>query len=265
MSCLDRYLAGNREALTVIRVPTEEEERTRSDSRQRAQLLAERKRLVAQRLSAVRYYGHDLPDEWWRPKAFELLRHERPDFLLAVLERWQRVLVVVHAELEALTRQVESAQTQELPTGLGALTAQVLDREIRDWHRFQNRRQVASYTGLVPGEDSSGERRWRGSITKHGNPRVRHILVEACWRLPVFQPDYKAYQQRRAALTTAKARGNKAMRKKLLVGLARQFAVDWWRIRTGRTTPEKLGLQMSWPAAYVLRGKAPGVTAPAAA
>jgi hypothetical protein len=30
-----------------------------------------------------------------------------------------------------------------------------------------------------------------------------------------------------------------------------------WRIRTGRTTAEKLGLQMSWPSAYVLRGKAP--------
>ena len=43
----------------------------------------------------------------------------------------------------------------------------------------------------------------------------------------------------------------------LAVGLARQFIVDWWRIRTGKTTPEKLGLQMSWPAAYVLRGKAP--------
>jgi len=66
-----------------------------------------------------------------------------------------------------------------------------------------------------------------------------------------------------AALDEAKARNNKSARKKLGVGLARQFIVDWWRIRTGRTTPEKLGLKMSWPTAYVLRGKAPTAIPPA--
>lgn len=157
------------------------------------------------------------------------------------------MLAVVNAELEALTAHVESAQATELPTGLGALTAQVLDREIGDSQRFDNRRQVASYTGLVPCEDSSGERRFRGSITKHGNPRVRHILIEASWRLPQFQPNHQAVKQRRAARDEAKRRNNKAAKKKLAVGLARQFVVDWWRIRTGKTTPEKLGLQMSWP------------------
>ncbi len=86
---------------------------------------------------------------------------------------------------------------------------------------------------------------------------MRHILVEASWRLQQFQPNYKAVASRRAALDTAKRKGDKAARKKLCVGLGRQFIVDWWRIRTGRTTPAKLGLQMSWPAAYVLRGKAP--------
>jgi transposase len=263
VSCLDRYLAGNQEALNVIRVPTDEEERARSDSRQRAQLLAERKRLAAQGLSLARYYGHDLPEEWWREKKFDLLRREVPDFLLIALQRWQHLLVAVNEELATLSAHVESAQAQELPTGLGALTAQVLDREIGDWNRFKNRRQVASYTGLVPCEDSSGERRFRGSITKHGNPRVRHILIEASWRLQQFQPEYTAVKQRRAALDEARARNNKSARKKLGVGLARQFIVDWWRIRTGRTTPDKLGLQMSWPAAYVLRGKAPKAAPPA--
>ena len=52
VSALDRYLAGNHEALTVVRVPSEEEERVRSVSRQRSQLLAERQRLGAQGLSS---------------------------------------------------------------------------------------------------------------------------------------------------------------------------------------------------------------------
>ena len=257
VSCLDRYVAGNTEALTSIRVPTEAEEQSRSVTRQREQLLEHRKRLAAQGLSCARYYGHDLPDEWWRAKKFEPLRAELPEFLFTLLASVQRIALLVHEELEAHSAVVESAQTQELPTGLGALTAQILDREIGDWHRFGNRRHVASYTGLVPSEHSSGERRQRGAITKHGNPRVRHILIEASWRLQQFQPDYHALKSRRAALDTARRKGDKAARKKLCVGLARQFIVDWWRIRTGRTTPAKLGLHMSWPAAYVLRGKAP--------
>jgi transposase len=263
VSCLDRYVAGNTEALTSIRVPTETEERARSVSRQREQLLEHRKRLAAQGLSCARYYGHDLPDEWWRAKKFEALHAELPEFLCTLLASVQRIALLVHEELESCSADVETAQTQELPTGLGALTAQILDREIGDWDRFKNRRQVASYTGLVPSEHSSGERRQRGAITKHGNPRVRQILIEASWRLQHFQPDYRALKLRRAALDIARRKGDKPMRKKLCVGLARQFIVDWWRIRTGRTTPAKLGLQMSWPAAYVLRGKAPQASVPA--
>ena len=60
LSCLDRDLAGNPEALTVIRVPSDDEEKARSDTRQRGQLLAERQRFAAQGLSTARYYGYEL-------------------------------------------------------------------------------------------------------------------------------------------------------------------------------------------------------------
>lgn len=268
VSCLDRFVAGNPEALTSIRIPTEAEEQSRGVSRQREQMLEHRKRLAAQGLSCARYHGHDLPEEWWRARKFAALQEELPEFLFALLEKVQAIALHVHEQLEALSAGIESAQATMLPTGMGALTAQILDREIADWDRFKNRRHIASYTGLVPSEHSSGGSRQRGAITKHGNPRVRHILVELSWRLLAFQPDYHAVKSRRPALDTAKRKADKATRKKLLVGLARQFIVDWWRIRTGRTTPEKLGLQMSWPAASVLRGKAPkpgATTEPAAA
>jgi len=50
---------------------------------------------------------------------------------------------------------------------------------IGNWHRFSNRRRVGSYTGLCPGEDSSGNTRIQRCVTKHGNPRLRAALVEA--------------------------------------------------------------------------------------
>jgi transposase len=133
--------------------------------------------------------------------------------------------------------------------------------KVGDWNRFKNRRQVAGYTGLIPSENSSGEGHKQGSVTKHGNPRVRHLLVEAVWRLLQFQPDYKPIKRLLPILRDCKLRGQSARRRKLIVALARLFAIDWWRIRTGRVNPADLGLQMSWPSAAVLRNLNPDAQA----
>ena len=50
---------------------------------------------------------------------------------------------------------------------------------IGDVKRFERARQVASYLGLIPAEDSSAEKQRLGHITKHGNPFLRFLLVEA--------------------------------------------------------------------------------------
>ena len=64
----------------------------------------------------------------------------------------------------------------------------VVGREIFDWTRFHNRRQVSSYTGLCPGEYSSGGKRVPGSVTKHGNPRLRAALVELARQMEQYFP-----------------------------------------------------------------------------
>ena len=38
------------------------------------------------------------------------------------------------------------------------MTSVIIDREIGNWHRFNNRRQIASYTGLCPGEYIAGKK-----------------------------------------------------------------------------------------------------------
>jgi transposase len=53
--------------------------------------------------------------------------------------------------------------------------------EIGDVQRFESPRQLMGYLGLVPGERSTGETVRRGGITKAGNGRVRHMLVESAW------------------------------------------------------------------------------------
>ena len=79
-------------------------------------------------------------------------------------------------------------------------------------------------------------------MTKHGNPRLRAALVELAWRLVRFQPEYPPIQKRRSILAQG-AQATGAARKKAIVAVARQLAVDLWRLHTGRCTAEQLGLR----------------------
>ena len=65
--------------------------------------------------------------------------------------------------------------------GIDTLSAVGLCAEVGDWHRFERPGRVMSYLGLVPSEDSSGERRRQGQITKTGSRHARRLLVEAAW------------------------------------------------------------------------------------
>ena len=123
---------------------------------------------------------------------------------------------------------------------MGALSSVVISREICDWERFKNRRQVSRYTGLCPGEYSSGNKRVTGSITKHGNGRLRAALIELAWRMVRYQPHYHAVRKRLAVLARG-AQATRAARKKAIVAVARQLAVDLWRLHTTRCTPAILG------------------------
>jgi len=49
--------------------------------------------------------------------------------------------------------------------------------------RFQDAKKVRSYLGLMPREHRSGEKQYRGRISKAGNSRARALLVEAAWAL----------------------------------------------------------------------------------
>jgi len=242
---LDRYVSGNHEAFCVVRVPTPEQEQERSISRQRESFQRERQRLAAQGRSHALYYGEHIQGEWWREDVWKTSAAQLPSIVVNLLEPLRRLIAALEVELKARTREVEAAAPEQLPVGLGKLTSEILEREVADWNRFQNRRQVASYTGLCPSEDSSSDRRFQGSINKHGNRRLRPVLVECLWRLCVFQPEYHVVKKWRPELLNPKT--SRPRRKKIIVAMARAFSVDWWRVRTGRCKAEDLGLKLQAP------------------
>jgi transposase len=242
---LDRYVSGNRAAFCVVRVPSPEEEQKRSISRQREAFQCEKQRLAAQGRSHALYYGEHLQGEWWRETLWKSAQAQLPVIVVNLLEPLRRLIAALEVELKARTKELEAAAAEQLPVGVGKLTSEILEREVLDWKRFNNRRQVASYTGLCPREDSSSDRRFQGSINKHGNRRLRPVLIECVWRLSRFQPEYRLVKKWRTLLYDPKT--SPARRKKIIVALARGFSVDWWRVRTGRCQAEELGLELQPP------------------
>ena len=65
--------------------------------------------------------------------------------------------------------------------GIGWIVASQLLARIGDWRELNNIRQLAGFLGLVPTENSTGERTDRGSITHSGDPRLRSKLIQASW------------------------------------------------------------------------------------
>ena len=237
---LDRLLAGNTKALAVIRVPTEAEEQARSASRQREQLRQHRQRLEAQGRSLLLYYGQRVKGRWWSGRNWPKVQPRLVPVLAELLATLRELILAVEAKLQTATACLEKAAATQ-PRGFGALTSELVRREVGDWRRFNNRRQVASLTGMCPGVRASGRQQQMGSITKHGNPRLRRALIELAWRVVRYQPDYPPVRRWRAALLGESAAG----RKKAIVAIGRKLAIDQWRLATGRTTAQNLNLKMN--------------------
>jgi len=238
---LDRYVRGNTKVFAVVRVPTPQQEQQRSVARQRGTVLKERNRCALRGHGLMLAQGFRAPSGWWKPLCWIEFGAQLPGWLREQVGLWQTKAVAFDKDLEGLDREVEELSANKaVPKGLGSLTSSLLGSEILDWHRFKNRRQVASYTGLCPSEHSSGEKRKQGSISKHGNPRVRHQLVEAVWRMQIWQPTYPPLKKLREA-------SGPRMRKRAAVAVARRLAVDLWRIETGQCSAQKLGLTLVKP------------------
>ena len=238
---LDRWRRGNRDAFSVVRVPTPAEEQARAQARLRDHLGRMRRMAEARGRSLLLGQGVSVEKYWWRPAKWAKLTVVLPEWLRLLVAEWQVTAAQLDQRERALRAQLEAAAPQDLPKGIGALTWVVLAREICDWARFKNRRQVASYTGLCPGIHRSDQRGREGSINRCGNRAVRTALVELVWRLARWQPDYKPVQ----ALVD-KATLSPRRRRKHAVAAARRLAIDLWRLATHQTTPEKIGLNASF-------------------
>jgi transposase len=145
--------------------------------------------------------------------------------LLELLDRLTPTIAELTQAIEQEVQKCPEAQRLQTHPGVGALTALAFVLIIGRTNRFQCGKQIATYLGLVPLEDSSGQRRRLGHITKQGNSLLRFLLVEAAQVTVRSDPQWRSKY-----LHLAMRRGRKIAK----VAMARRLAVRlYWMWRKG--------------------------------
>jgi transposase len=249
---LSEYLSGHPKALAVVTIPTPEEEAARSQSRFREQLRRQIRRMQAMGRSLLLQREMVVRGRWWAGATWTKITQQMPVWVVQQLEIWKGWLEVAERDVRKVEAQLTAAApAAELWMGEGRLSHEILRRELLQPTRFGNPRQVGNYFGLCPSESSSGPRQRRGAITKHGSPRLRRVLIEMAWRVVRYQPAYRGCVRWQSVFAS---KASPSARKKAIVALARQLAVDLWRIALGRVTPEALGLRRAGPTSPPVAG-----------
>ena len=192
--CLKLCRLARAGELTPIHVPDEADEAVRDLVRAREDAVV-MQRQVRQRLGAlllrndVRYNGKTL----WSPA------HRRFIAELKLPHAAQHIAFEEYAQgIDEAGRRIERLETAigdeltrwrwrpvvgalEAFRGIRTIHAVRLAAELGDLTRFASPRHLMGFLGLVPSENSTGNRRRQGAITKTGNSSARRALVEAAW------------------------------------------------------------------------------------
>lgn len=243
--------------LTEVRPPTPEDEavrdlcRARDDAREDLQRCRHRlgKLLLRRGLHFSGRHWTKAHRRWiesleWRHAPERVVVD---DYLLAIDHLEARLL-----ELDARLTDLAQTDPYREPVGwlrcfrgIDTLTAILMLAELHDFRRFQSPRALMAYVGLVPGEDSSGEKHRRGRITRTGNALVRRLLVETAWHYRHTRGVHAALTRRRqgqpprviAIAEKAQHRlcgrfrrlaATNKMRPKIVVAIARELAGFIW-------------------------------------
>ena len=197
--------------LTPVWVPGQEQEAIRDLTRAREDMKA-LERMSKQRLNAfLLRYGriYAKGKSRWTQVHYRWLERQKFEVAIQqiVFQEYIDAIKQLEARVAGLEKEMEQVLTHwELAPvvkalmalrGVDLITAMTTLAELGDITRFDSPRQLMSFLGLVPSEDSSGQNRRQGGITKAGNGHVRRVLVESAWcyRFPARKT---AHLQRRA-------------------------------------------------------------------
>lgn len=247
LSQLLRYLAGEKRALKVVRVPTAEEEDRRHLHRELKTAKGARTAVTNRIRGLLATVGVWLKEIADLPGVLERVRlwngDALPQWLKGRVERdWQEreQLQQRIAALEKQRRELlrngkdsgsECARKLHELRGMGPNASWLYSLEFFAWRAFKNRRQIGGLSGLAPTPYQSGKDRREQGICKAGNRWMRSLAIEIAWGWLRYQPDSELsrwYQKRYG-------HGSTRLRKIGIVALARKLLIELWKyLQTGK-------------------------------
>jgi transposase len=227
---LKLMLEGN---FPSIWVPTPENRDLRQLVLHRHRLVGMRTRVMNQLQAVAMNEGLRHKKRLWSKKGRQQLESlslmpwtaQRRQELLQLLDQFDPSIDQLSQAIEQEAERIPEVKRLMTHPGVGPITALAFVLVIGTPERFGCGKQVASYLGLIPCEDSSADR-WRlGHITKQGNALLRYLLGQAAQSVARCE---RQWQQQYAHLTM---RRNKAIAK---TAMARKLAVRlFWMWRKG--------------------------------
>lgn len=225
------------------------------------QLLIHRQHLVRMRTRVKNQLQHIALNQGWQKKrglwseaGMQLLRslqlepwgQQRRDTLLEMLAELEQRIQPLDQAVEKQALACEAARRLATHPGVGPVISLATVLTMGDVTRFPDSRSWVSYLGLNPSEQSSGQHRRLGAISKQGNPFLRYLLVEGAASAA------KGDESLARMYARLKAKKHHGVAK---VAVARKLAVRlYWMARTEQSYPEVVRTQgsQSHPVAEVM-------------
>jgi len=142
---------------------------------------------------------------------------------LTFLEDQAEMLNVAVWKLSEKERYAETVKHMTGSAGVGILTAMVYLTEMGDLTRFDSRKEIGAYIGLVPSSDDTADSDRKGHITRQGPWRVRWMLCQAVWTIVRTNEEEAGYYERIV-------RKNPKHKKIAVVACMRRLAIRLWHI-----------------------------------
>ena len=140
---------------------------------------------------------------------------------LTALGQVEQLIDQVETKLNGIATADERVERLQTIPGVGPRLAETLVAVIDDPKRFSNRKQVASYVGLVPRQYESGTMTRQGRITGSGHKLLRTLLVEVSWVVCRHNPPLRS-------IFDQVTRDSKTRRKIGIIALARRLLIICW-------------------------------------
>ncbi len=252
LMALMRYMWGDKQACSMVRVPSIKDEyerqlhreleslkkeRTRHSNRIRSLLISHGVRIdnpgrrdFKKHLDSIRLWdGSEISKNLKDRLKREHDRYSQVEEQIKELEGIRKILIR-DKESESMSRVRQMLKLK----GIGIESSWLLEKEFFGWRKFKNGKEIGSLSGLSPTPYSSGDSNREQGISKAGNRRVRAIIVEISWIWIRFQKESKLtkwFNERFAS-------GGKRMRRIGIVAVARKLLIDIWRYIEHGVIPE---------------------------